>query len=154
VPLDTAGLLQSKQSDAAVADIAKQIVAQLDAGRSVIVHTSRGPDDSRIAVAKQSAELGLTARPLGVILGRILGEVLRSRRVARVAVTGGDTSGHVAREVGIQALEMAGPLAPGAPLCIARSRHAEVEGVEFTFKGGQVGHDDFFGTLVGGRPSR
>jgi uncharacterized protein YgbK (DUF1537 family) len=80
--------------------------------------------------------------------------VLRSRRVERVAVTGGDTSGYVARTLGIDALEMAAPLAPGAPLCVAHSRHAEVDGVQFTFKGGQVGHDDFFGALVGGRENR
>jgi uncharacterized protein YgbK (DUF1537 family) len=27
-----------------------------------------------------------------------------------------------------------------------------VTGVEFTFKGGQVGHDDFFGDLLRGGP--
>jgi uncharacterized protein YgbK (DUF1537 family) len=69
--------------------------------------------------------------------------------VRRAAVAGGDTSGYVAREIGIDALEMSAPLAPGAPLCVARSRRAEVDGVEFTFKGGQVGHDDFFATLLG-----
>jgi len=154
VPLDTTRLLQSSQHEAALAEIAELVVAQFDAGRSVIVHTSRGPDDDRIAATQQFVPPGLTSRSLGGILGRILGEVLRSRTVARVAITGGDTSGYVAREIGIDALEMAGPLAPGAPLCVAHSRRPEIDGVEFTFKGGQVGHDDFFGSLLRGGPNR
>jgi uncharacterized protein YgbK (DUF1537 family) len=154
IPLDTVGMLQSSSLDAEIASIVQRAATKLVAGRSVIVHTSRGPEDSRIAGTKRLAEGGLTAERLGGILGRILQAVLRMRRVERVAVTGGDTSGYVARTVGIEALEMAGPLTPGAPLCIARSRQAEVDGIQFTFKGGQVGHDDFFGTLVGGRASR
>ena len=154
VPLDTVGLIQTTTIDADIAAVAQRVAAELDAGRSVIVHTSRGPDDERIAATQQSVQASLTGEALGVILGRILGQVLRSRPVERVAVAGGDTSGAVARTIGIEALEMVGPLAPGAPLCVARSRRAEVEGVEFTFKGGQVGHDDFFGSLLRGGPSR
>lgn len=154
VTLDTACVLDPSQRETAIADVVQRIINGLDAGRSVVVHTSLGSNDDRIAYTKQSSPHGLNARSLGVILGRILGDVLRSRPVERVAVAGGDTSGAVAREIGIDALEIVGPLAPGAPLCVAHSRHAEVEGVQFTFKGGQVGHDDFFGTLLRGGPSR
>jgi len=154
VRLDTARLLQSSRHESAVVEVAAQVSEQLGAGHSVIVHTSRGPDDERIVATRQFIPRGLTSRSLGGILGRILGEVLRSRPVARVAVTGGDTAGFVAREIGIEALEMAGPLAPGAPLCVAHSQRPEVDGVEFIFKGGQVGHDDFFGSLLCGRPNR
>ena len=91
------------------------------------------------------------ANQLGTILGRILRKLLHTCQLRRVAVTGGDTSGRVARTLGIDALEMAGPLAPGAPLCAIRSADAAIDGVEITFKGGQVGHDDFFGTLLRGR---
>ena len=70
-------------------------------------------------------------------------------RLKRIAVIGGDTSGHVAQSLGITALEMIAPLAPGSPLCVAHSSRPEVEGIEITFKGGQVGHDNFFGTLLG-----
>ena len=154
VPLDTTRFLQSTRSMRSLLKLRSQVASQFDAGRSVIVHTSRGPDDDRIAATRQFVPPGLTSRSLGGILGRILGEVLRSRPVERVAVTGGDTSGYVAREIGIDALEMAGPLAPGAPLCVAHSRRPEIDGVEFTFKGGQVGHDDFFGSLLHGEPNR
>ena len=154
VPLDTVRLLQSTSLDAEITSIAQRAASELASGRSVIVHTSRGPEDDRIVATRQLAAGGLTAERLGGILGRILGGVLRLRRVERVAVTGGDTSGYVARAAGIESLEMAGPLAPGAPLRIARSRHADINGVQFTFKGGQVGHDDFFGALVVGRVDR
>jgi uncharacterized protein YgbK (DUF1537 family) len=50
----------------------------------------------------------------------------------------------------IDALEMIGPLQPGAPLCVARSRQPDVDGLEIVFKGGQVGYDDFFGALRSG----
>jgi len=93
------------------------------------------------------------AEKLGSALGRILRNALQECELQRVAVTGGDTSGHVARTLGIDALEMVGPLEPGAPLCVAHGSNKEVEGLEITFKGGQVGHDDFFATLLRGGPS-
>src|SRR6185436_19780353 len=99
VPLDAARLLEAGSLDAAIADAATRATSELDAGRSVIVHTSRGPDDNRIALTKQSSPHRLNNGMLGVILGRILGEVLRSRPLERVAVAGGDTSGAVAREI-------------------------------------------------------
>ena len=71
-----------------------------------------------------------------------------------VAVVGGDTSGQIARALEIEALEMVGPLEPGAPLCVVRSSDRAIDGLEIAFKGGQVGYDDFFGTLLRGRSNR
>jgi uncharacterized protein YgbK (DUF1537 family) len=154
VPLDTARLLESQQLESELSEIVAQTAQQLHQGRSVIVHTSRGPADPRIAATKQTAGAqGLTAKELGTLLGWILHNLLQQCKLHRVAIVGGDTSGQVARTIGIDALEMVGPLEPGAPLCVARSRRAEVDGVEFTFKGGQVGHDDFVATLLRGHPS-
>jgi uncharacterized protein YgbK (DUF1537 family) len=154
VSLDTIRLLRAASREVETESIALRVVAELDTGRSVVVHTCRGPEDARIAETKQTLATALSADGLGVILGRILGRVLELRRVGRIAVAGGDTSGAIARTLGIDALEMTGPLAPGAPLCVAHSRSAAVDGVEFTFKGGQVGHDDFFGALLRGGPNR
>jgi uncharacterized protein YgbK (DUF1537 family) len=149
VPLDTVHMLKSKHLDADVAAVAKQVEAGLDSGRSVIVHTSRGPGDRRIRTTEQAArDRESMADQLGSTLGRILRNILHARRLRRVAVTGGDTSGRVARTLGIEALEMVAPWAPGAPLCVIRSADAQIDGVEITFKGGQVGHDNAFGTLL------
>jgi uncharacterized protein YgbK (DUF1537 family) len=87
---------------------------------------------------------------LGEMLGRIVLESIQSSSVERVAFAGGDTSSQAARALGIESLEMIAPLAPGAPLCRAGSRRERVDGLECTFKGGQVGHDDFFGDVLSG----
>ena len=150
IALDTIALARSNQIDRQICEIAESIVNKLDSGRSVVMHTSRGPNDARIvAMSQHVGQPAATLPRLGVILGRILRDVLQQRRVERVAVAGGDTSGEVARTIGIEALEFARSFAPGAPICTARSTDANVDGIEFIFKGGQVGHDDVFGALLG-----
>jgi uncharacterized protein YgbK (DUF1537 family) len=72
----------------------------------------------------------------------------------RLVVCGGDTSTHVARAIGIVALEFLTPMAPGSPLCRARAAGRAIDGREIVFKGGQVGRDDFFlDVLAGGPPA-
>jgi 3-oxoisoapionate kinase len=139
------------QHEPEINSIANRIITLLDRGQSVIVHTSRGPSDPRIAASRQVSESEGSGPELGDILGKILLNVLRDCQVSRVAIVGGDTAGQVARALGVEAVEMMGPLEPGAPLCVVRSRDDRVDGLEVTFKGGQVGYDDFFGTLLSGR---
>ena len=67
----------------------------------------------------------------------------------RVAVAGGDTSGYVARELGITALEAIAPVAPGSPLCRVHADN-ELNGIEIFFKGGQVGKDNVWETMLKG----
>jgi uncharacterized protein YgbK (DUF1537 family) len=129
--------------------IVNQVLSSLDRAQSVVVHTSRGPGDPRLLASRRTSGHAATA-PLGELLAQILYEVLRSHPLRRVAVVGGDTSGQFARSLGIEAVEMIGPLEPGAPLCVVRSQDKIVDGLEITFKGGQVGYDDFFGTLLSG----
>ena len=93
----------------------------LKEGRSVIVHAALGPDDPRIAQANARLEkIGRADRRDG-ILGEVLAEVVKmavkDAGVRRIAVAGGDTSGHVTSKLGIEALEYVAPLAPGSPLC-------------------------------------
>jgi uncharacterized protein YgbK (DUF1537 family) len=146
VPIDTRKVRDPRQIDSEIGAVAKQIISLLDCGQSVIAHTSRGPSDSRIMASMQESNTAL-----GTILGRILQNVLAVCPVRRVAVVGGDTAGQIARALGIEAVEMIGPLEPGAPLCVVRSQDNTVDGLEVTFKGGQVGYDDFFGTLLSGQ---
>jgi uncharacterized protein YgbK (DUF1537 family) len=118
----------------------KLIDTSFDRGHSVVVHTGRDSFDDPDRA--------------GAALGQVLHDIVHRRRVPRVAVVGGDTSGQVARALGIESLEFVGPLEPGAPLCRARSSDPAVDGLEMTFKGGQVGHDDFFATLLRGSRER
>jgi uncharacterized protein YgbK (DUF1537 family) len=145
--------------------VVNRILSLLGRGKSVVLHTTKAPspcplpegEGSNMTDSRNGA--GVNDRPLvaengrrlGVALGQILRDVVRASAVRRVAVAGGDTSGYVARTMGIESLEMAGPLQPGAPVCIARSQDPAIEGLEVVFKGGQVGYDDFFGTLLRGQ---
>jgi uncharacterized protein YgbK (DUF1537 family) len=110
---------------------------------SVIVHAARGPDDPRFRPAADTGpRLG---RFLGAILDRVLGNV------RRVVVAGGDTSGYVARELGVRSLEFVAPVAPGSPLCRMDAPGRAADGREICFKGGQVGKGDFFELVRAGR---
>jgi uncharacterized protein YgbK (DUF1537 family) len=131
---------------------------RLRRGANVILHSSRGPEDPRIAQAIGAfRRLGFSDQEirfksgctLGPALGRILGGILAEHPLPRVGVAGGDTSGYIARELKITALEAVAPLAPGSPLCRASANNA-LDGVEFLFKGGQVGKDDVWETMLYG----
>jgi 3-oxoisoapionate kinase len=137
-----------------------EALAQLRAGRSVILHSSLGPEDPRAArLARHFAglrERGGNPAPLQRNLALEQGALLRrlaeltGRR--RLVVCGGDTSTHVARALGIEALEYLGPMAPGSPLCRAHAPGRAADGAEIVFKGGQVGRDDFFLDVLRGGP--
>jgi uncharacterized protein YgbK (DUF1537 family) len=64
-------------------------------------------------------------------------------------VAGGDTSGYIARELELVALQAIAPVAPGSPLCRGHAANS-MQGVEFFFKGGQVGKDDVWSTMLHG----
>ena len=151
VAVDPLNLQDSEQQEREISSLGSRIAALFDRGQSVVVHTSRGPTDPRIAALKSASESNGKCLELGDILGRILHTVLRVCQVGRVAIVGGDTAGQVARSLGVEAVEMIGPLEPGAPLCVVHSSDNTVDGLEVTFKGGQVGYDDFFGTLLSGK---
>jgi 3-oxoisoapionate kinase len=152
LPIDVGRLLQPQQLDAYVCELAAEASSLLGSGRSVIVHTYRGSSDIPFASQKTATVRYPTDETtLGAVLAKILLSVLKDQPVRRIAVVGGDTAGQVARALEIDAVEMVAPLEPGAPLCVVRSRNSTIDGLEVTFKGGQVGHDDFFGRLLDGR---
>jgi uncharacterized protein YgbK (DUF1537 family) len=149
---------------AAESAIARAIEAageDLESRPGVIVHSARGPDDPLIAAVRnrlleQGAgghdALRRSSEVIGRALGRILRGLLERHPLQRAVVAGGDTAGYAARELGIQALEMLSPLAPGSPLCRARARASPADSIEICFKGGQVGAADFFSRVAQGRP--
>jgi uncharacterized protein YgbK (DUF1537 family) len=143
VPLDVSTIMASEHAEGALRRATDAVVKHLSAGRHVIVHTSRGAGDPRVAAA---AEL------LGNALGVVVKAAVSRTRVRRVLIAGGDTSGYLARTLGIEALEMVAPLTPGAPLCRAHAApDSPVDGLELNFKGGQVGRPDYFGAVARGK---
>jgi uncharacterized protein YgbK (DUF1537 family) len=155
-PTDRLSFARGNEADEDhIAQVALEHLAQ---ERSVIIHTALGPDDPRIADTRariasdtsipDSDRTTECAERLGAALGRIGRAILEARPLRRVAVTGGDTSSRVARELGIDSLEMVAPLAPGSPLCRARAEGSPADGVEFVFKGGQVGKVDLLEKII------
>jgi uncharacterized protein YgbK (DUF1537 family) len=81
---------------------------------------------------------------IGSGLGCALDRVVRQAKLTRAIISGGDTSGHAASTLGIDALTAVSPIAPGAPLCRAHAAGGALDGLELALKGGQVGGPDFF----------
>jgi len=159
IALDPVKLLDPQKCDSEVSHAVERCVKMAHKNRSVILHTSLGPDDPRLAATRRAlARKGLapdeqrlkSSRLLGPLLGSILRIITEQVDLRRFVVIGGDTSWYVANELRIEALEMAGPMAPGSPLCRIHSASPGIDGREIVFKGGQVGTDDFFINVLGG----
>jgi uncharacterized protein YgbK (DUF1537 family) len=125
-------------------ELVRRALTALDLGRNPLLYTARGPGDPAILDARAHGER------VGTHLGRLARRLLAETRLKRLVVAGGDTSGYVARQLGLYALEMAAPLAPGSPLCVARAREDAFDGLEIAMKGGQVGKPDYFGSVLRG----
>lgn len=120
------------------------VATSLEAGRSTIVYTSLGDTPGAQMPAAQ----------LGASLGTFARDVLRRSPVRRLIIAGGDTASYAARALGVQELEIAATLLPGAPLCRATLPGDPLDGLELICKGGQVGAPDFFTLAAAGASSR
>ncbi|WP_238366171.1 four-carbon acid sugar kinase family protein [Mesobacterium pallidum] len=141
--------LDASDPGALAAEAARTLDAALDLlgqGRDVLVATARGPDDPRVTRLSAAEN-----DSLGAALGQIVAEIRRRTGLPRIAIAGGDTSGHALSVLGAEALSAVAPLAPGAPLCrVHCPADATLDGLEVTLKGGQMGAPDFFITTKTG----
>jgi uncharacterized protein YgbK (DUF1537 family) len=158
VALDTECMVDPAETDAALTRGIRDILGALSRGQSVIAHACLGPNDARLERTRsRMASLGIpsgaSSQLLGTALGAILHEVWTATDLPRAVVTGGDTSGFVARRLGIEALEMVAPMAPGSPLCRIVAPDSALNGRTIVFKGGQVGKVDLFGGIQRGTVS-
>ncbi|WP_345953397.1 four-carbon acid sugar kinase family protein [Mucilaginibacter sp. PAMB04168] len=161
IAIDTTALVAGADIETLLAPYIQQASAYIQQGRSVIVHTSIGGDDSRIMAAHQQLlNKGLneqairtqSAQLLGTALGRVADGVISQTKLRRLVIAGGDTSSYAARALGIEAVEMIAPVTPGAPLCKAYAPGKPVDGLEVNIKGGQVGDENYFLTVLKGKP--
>ncbi|WP_245818941.1 four-carbon acid sugar kinase family protein [Marivita hallyeonensis] len=122
----------------------------LSEGRDVLVTSARGPNDPSLARMSEAINrAGISNAQANEYLGQALGNLVADIRLAtglpRAAIGGGDTSGHALTALQADALSAVAPLAPGAPLCrIHSARAPQIDGLEVTLKGGQMGAPDFF----------
>jgi uncharacterized protein YgbK (DUF1537 family) len=152
IRLDSIRLADPAQCDAAREEIVQMALVALGEGKNLVMYSALGPDDPAIAQTRHyMTGQAISAESISALLGRQQGVVLRTilerTGLKRACVAGGDTSGHVAQQLGIFALEILTPIAPGAPLCRASSRHPQFDGLEISFKGGQNGSIDYFGAI-------
>ncbi|MGP9804858.1 four-carbon acid sugar kinase family protein [Paracoccus sp. NSM] len=142
------------------AEVARASAAALDAARvgaSPLVHSAAGHDgievaQFRAALAASGMEPEVANRRIGQGLGRVLDRVLRHSGIRRAVISGGDSSGHAMRQLGLTALVAVAPTIPGAALCRAYGDGPH-DGLEIALKGGQMGSEDYFGWIrAGGGP--
>ncbi len=126
-------------------------------GHSPLVHSASGEGPQvaafRDALARSGMDGAVANQRIGESLGRILDATLRATGIRRAVISGGDTSGHGMRQLGLSALVARAPTIPGAALCQAFGDSAH-DGLEIALKGGQMGSMDYFGWVRDGGGQR
>ncbi|MEZ0603795.1 four-carbon acid sugar kinase family protein [Paraburkholderia sp. IW21] len=160
IAVDARALVDETGWQHALQHIVERASEALRAGRSVMMHTARGPNDPRVAAMIDSlVARGLSrdeakhqgGRLLGQRLGSIAEAVLKAVPLRRLILSGGDTSSQVTQVLGPDALEIQARLAPGAPLCRVMSNKPHLQELEVALKGGQMGGVDYFVVARAGR---
>jgi uncharacterized protein YgbK (DUF1537 family) len=153
LPLNVRRMVDPDDGPAACDAIVAAAAALLARGRSVILHTARGPTDPRIAEMIDTLVAGGLSRAearhqggraLGARLGQITLAVLARQPLRRIVFSGGDTSSQVTQVLAPDALTVVARLAPGAPLCRMHALQGPYDGLEVALKGGQMGDRHFF----------
>ena len=161
IAINTTALALGADIQETIAPAIKNAVESIKQGKSVIIHTSTGNHDGRVADAQamfksrgwddQSIRTQ-TPRIFGTALGLVADAVISQTNIARLIIAGGDTSSYAARALGIEAVEMIASLWPGAPLCKAYAPGKPVDGLQVNIKGGQVGDENYYLTVLKGKP--
>lgn len=159
IALDTPAIAAGTH-DPAFSDEIEKAIRLIQQGKSIIIHTSKSTQDERFIQSNNilkskclpiTEAQTLTSSLYGQALGSIARGIIAATPVQRIVIAGGDTSGAVARTLGIKAVEMIAPLSPGAPLCRAFAPGSPADGLEVNFKGGQVGGEEYFEVVRKGR---
>lgn len=126
-------------------------------GHDPLIYSVAGPDDPAVpafmdAIRTAGLPTEQVNERLGAGLGRILHNTILEAKLTRAVISGGDTSGRAAAQLGIDALTAIAPLDPGSPLCRVHGEDCPLDGLEIALKGGQVGRPDFLQAVKrGGR---
>ena len=156
IRLDAATLLTNPNAaEAKATQAALVLIAQ---GQSPMILTAAGPTDPavsafRTALAQNQITPEVANQRIGESLGRVLDTILRVSRIRRAVISGGDTSGHGARQLGLFALSALAPTIPGAALFTAHGDGPH-DGLQLALKGGQMGSPDYFGWIRQGGGAR
>jgi uncharacterized protein YgbK (DUF1537 family) len=141
-----AELLQGDDA-ALVAALDARVSTALNAGRNVVVHTTRGATDPRYG-ASTPVEAGY----IGSLIGGIASRAATAGLTRDIAVCGGDTSSHALIAMGVQQLRVADQFVTAGPILHADAASA-VGNCRLLLKGGQVGPTDILRRFAGQNPS-
>ncbi|MHA6262579.1 four-carbon acid sugar kinase family protein [Arenibacterium sp. CAU 1754] len=153
ISLDAATVVTSSPGEEErVIDAARTALTQ---GRDPLIFSARGPDDPAVQAMRAAANRAQVPEDvanarIGSALGRILARLLRETGIRRAVISGGDTSGHAARQLDLFAFTALAPTTPGAALLAAHSDDAALAGLQLALKGGQMGSEDYFGWIKRG----
>jgi uncharacterized protein YgbK (DUF1537 family) len=151
--IDASALVDAVRSEEAASVLVKTTIELLAQGKSVMLHTARGPNDPRIkALIDSMVDRGESreqamhggGRLLGIRLGEIVQRVLVEFPIKRLLLSGGDTSSQITRVLAPDALEIEARLSPGAPLCRVISDKPYLKDLQIALKGGQMGDAYYF----------
>lgn len=159
VRIRTENVIDPAERDGELSRVVGTVTDSLSEGNGVVMFTAKGPDDPAIERTKSAAaELrdapDNVARHIGETQGEMLGRVIRRAEPSRVCIAGGDTCGHVAPTLGIDALEMRYPLAPGSPVCRTVGSDSAVPVEQIALKSGQLGCPEYFLRIKHGTESK
>ena len=129
--------------EADVGRIAEQAAGLLAQGKDVLVASSGDPDEVR-GVQEYGRSIGLDVPAAGErvanALSDVAGRLVEAGAIARLVISGGETSNAVCRRLGVRALEVGLPIDPGVPYCFPLERDALVT----VLKSGNFGADDLY----------
>lgn len=143
-----------EDAEAEIARTVEAALAALDAGTPPLIHTAEGESDPAIerlkaAAARSGTPMSEVNQRIGNALGECLHRILTKSGARRAVISGGDTSGHATRKLGIFALSALAPTIPGAAIFRAHAEGA-MDGLQLALKGGQMGSPDYFGWIRDG----
>jgi len=150
IRLNTVNLI-SMDRESEIELVSSTAIKAISRGKVPLIYTALGPYDAAISETRmEMSQKGITnyAEVLAGSQGTIAARVIEKVGKTRIAVAGGDTSGYVSRTLGINALELLAPMAPGSPLCIAHSGNKKFDGLEIALKGGQNGNEKYFESIM------
>ena len=133
--------LRADDPDALARSVLDEARGDIDAGRTVMFHSSAGPD--RVAEVQQRFGIERAARLVEEVFAR-LAQDLVALGVRRLVVAGGETSGAVVQALGVEALAIGAQIDPGVPCTMSLTEPR----VALALKSGNFGADDFFGKAL------
>jgi uncharacterized protein YgbK (DUF1537 family) len=157
VRLDAVAAVDDRRWRYALDAAIDEAITDFKAGMNPLVYTADGPDDPSIetladAITTAGLDAGTVNARIGHGLGAVLKALVTTTGIRRVAIAGGDTSGHALAGLGVTALEAQVELAAACAISRAMSGDSGIDGLEVALKGGQMGPLPYFGLVEQGRP--